>query len=964
MRARIGTPQPRRGAAASIVFGLTLALVLAAGPALAQSQPTVVHPDTVGTSTPTVVNVDLRTLPPPPEWRPGMPVRDNPRRSTRIPAAKVPEPGPHTDGLLARQESVATILNDAFAPADRNFDAFPYQGVNPPDPVGDVGPNNYITASNGSGSSVIRIYDKASPNPAVLATTTMSTLAGGTGACASGMGDPIVLHDQWADRWLLAEFASSGNTLCVYMSQTADPVAGGWYLYQLTTPSFPDYPKFAVWPNADNLYTLTTNESSSATYALERAAMLAGLPMTTQRFSVTDLSGFGFQALTPADVDGATAPAAAAPALIGRHIDNEVHSGFAGAGDYLQLWALDVDWATPASSTFTALPLIQTTEFDSSLCGLTSFYCMAKPGVAQGSSSSLDPLREVIMWRMAYRNFGAYETLVGNLVTDVDGADRGGVRWFELRNTGGAGWTLFQEGTYSPDVAGDPANVNRWMASAAMDGAGNIAVAYSASAFTSVYPSLRYAGRRAACDPVGTLPLGENNIIAAAANNGSNRWGDYHSINVDPSDDCTFWFAGMYGGPTGGQWTTRVASFKFPNCGCAIPGTPTIGTATATAPNQIQVTWTAGAPAATSYKVLRAQGTCAAPTTPYTEIASGVAGSPYFDNTVSGGVTYAYKLIAVAADGCEACESSCVEATATGICLLPPSFAGVGSATNAALSTCQLDVAWSAGTAVCAGPLTYNVYRDVTAGFTPSVANRIATGLTGTTYSDVGPLNPGQRYYYQVRAVDTSNGVEDDNTAEANAVPGGPAVFTEEFETGAAGWTTVTVTGTANLWTLVTTDSHSPTHSEFCADIGSVSSNALVSPVVSVAAGAVLSFWHRYDMENGYDGGRLDVSTDGGTSWNQVPAAAFLSGGYNGTISTSWGNPIGGSQAWTNVGGSLGNFVEARVDLSAYIGPNVRFRWLEGTDSSVTDVGWWVDSVSVSGSCIPLPVELQSFQVQ
>ncbi len=537
------------------------------------------------------------------------------------------------------------------------------------------------------------------------------------------------------------------------------------------------------------------------------------------------------------------------------------------------------------------------------------------------------------------------------------------MRWFELRNTGGAGWTLFQEGTYAPDVAGDPASVNRWMGSAAMDGAGNIAVAYSASAFTSVYPSLRYAGRRAACDPTGTLPLGEHSIIAAAANNGSNRWGDYHSINLDPADDCTFWFAGMYGGPTGGQWTTRVASFKFPGCGCTMPGTPTGLGATAPAANQIHLTWTDGAPAPASAKVFRAYGSCAAPTSPFAEIASGVVGGSYDDNTASGGTTYAYRVVAVAADGCEACESTCVEETATGVCLLPPTFAGVASATNSALSTCQIDVAWSAGTPVCAGPLTYNVYRDVTAGFTPSVGNRIATGLAGTTYSDVGPLNSGQRYYYKVRAVDTSNGVEDTNTVEANAATGGLPVFTEEFETGAAGWTTVTLSGTANPWALVTTDSHSPTHSEFCADIATVSANALVSPVLAPVAGSVLAFWHRFEMESGWDGGHLWVSTDGGTSWSVIPGSAFIMNGYNGTIAASTSNPFPGP-GWTGTVGSAGSFVQVQVDMSAYAGPNVRVRWVESTDSSVSRPGWWLDSVSLSGACVPLPVELQSFQVQ
>jgi hypothetical protein len=105
---------------------------------------------------------------------------------------------------------------------------------------------------------------------------------------------------------------------------------------------------------------------------------------------------------------------------------------------------------------------------DSNLCGLTSFSCIPQPSGA----NALDPLREVIMFRLQYRNFGTRQSLVGNLVTDVNGADRAGIRWFELRKTG-ASWVLHQEGTYSPDT------VNRWMGSAAMDGSGNIAVGYS-----------------------------------------------------------------------------------------------------------------------------------------------------------------------------------------------------------------------------------------------------------------------------------------------------------------------------------------------------------------------------------------------------------------------------------------------------------------------------------------------------
>ncbi len=260
--------------------------------------------------TPFVVDVDLRDLPSPPEWQPGMPVREVPRREFHPPAVVPPEPGPHGDPLADLQRSVGESWGDAFTTPSRNFTGFGFQGVNPSDPVGDVGPNHYIHASNSTGSSVIRIYDKAEPAPNLLASTTMSAIAGGTGACASGYGDPVVIHDQFADRWLLTEFASSGNNLCVYVSQTADPVAGGWYVYQFSFPSFPDYHKWGVWRNA---YGMAANESSPSAYAFDRSAMLAGAAATYQRFTAPDLSGFGFQCLTPADTDGARAAARRQP---------------------------------------------------------------------------------------------------------------------------------------------------------------------------------------------------------------------------------------------------------------------------------------------------------------------------------------------------------------------------------------------------------------------------------------------------------------------------------------------------------------------------------------------------------------------------------------------------------------------------------------------------------------------------
>jgi hypothetical protein len=225
------------------------------------------------------------------------------------------------------------------------------------------------------------------------------------------------------------------------------------------------------------------------------------------------------------------------------------------AQDYLEIFEFQVDFATPANSTFSGPIAIPIAEIDSDLCGLSSFFCFPQPG----TGTTLDPLREVIMWRLQYRNFGSHETLVGNLVTDVDGTDHGGIRWFELRKTGAGPWSLFQEGTYAPDAA------HRWMGSIAMDQAGNIALGYSVSDDTSIFPSIRYTGRLAS-DPPGTMPQGEVSLIAGSGSQTfATRWGDYSSMNVDPANDCTFWYTNEYM-PAGGAWQTRIGSFTFPSC--------------------------------------------------------------------------------------------------------------------------------------------------------------------------------------------------------------------------------------------------------------------------------------------------------------------------------------------------------------------------------------------------------------
>ncbi|MBT4521991.1 MAG: hypothetical protein HOC23_18485 [Halieaceae bacterium] len=540
-----------------VVAAAALAL---APPSSAQQPPTIYGASYLAPVVPDEFDGDLRNLPTTPAWRAGDPIMEVPKRRT-TPIGPLPLVAANQmDPLLGVQdESLAKIPDRAFTTAALNFAGQAYNGVAPPDTNGDVGTTYYIQMINSPSGSGVTIYNKAT-GALVSGPTALDSL-GGTGNCATGLGDPVVMYDQFAQRWFLSEFSNGGSRLCIYISKTSDPVSSGWWIYNFAAPSFPDYPKYGVWHDA---YYATTNEGGGpALYAMDRTAMLSGSAATMQRFPVTRLNGFGFQALTPADADGATPPSGSTPAYFVRHRDDEVHNVGSNnaSSDFIEVWELVIDWNTPASSALTGPTNIAVAEFDSDLCGLSSFYCFPQPG----SGTTLDPLREVVMWRAQYRNFGTHQTLIGNLVTDITGSDQGGIRWFELRRTSGS-WALHQEGTYAPD------SIHRWMGSVAMDGDGNIALGYNVSDVTSVYPGLRYTGRLAS-DSAGVMSQSESVIVAGSASSSTNRYGDYSAMTVDPVDDCTFWFTGEYNAAS--TWSTRIASFKFDSCGASPTPAPT-----------------------------------------------------------------------------------------------------------------------------------------------------------------------------------------------------------------------------------------------------------------------------------------------------------------------------------------------------------------------------------------------------
>ena len=462
-----------------------------------------------------------------------------------------------------------------------NFDIFGFR-VNPPDPVGDVGLNHYVEMVN----LVFAIYDKS--GNLLLGPVDTGTLWDGfvIPDCTDPSGDPIVLYDQFSDRWLLSQFTTRGLDdpalpfyNCVAISQTPDPT-GAYYRYAfITQPDtvdggyyFPDYPKYGVWKDS---YVMTTrdfgliDQYGISVYALEKNKMINGQAKAraVQFFldsSILPLETMG-DGLLPPDVDGKTKPKNDAPApIVGTQDDG---AGYGATFDALNIWELRVQWNSRATASLTGPIQLPVAPFDSIFpCAPTSRDCLPQPGIAN-PAQYLDILsyRQRPTYRLAYRNFGTYESYVTNQAVEA-APGIAGVRWYEIRRVNGS-YSVYQQGTYAP---GD--GIHRWMGSAAQDKRGNMAIGYSVVNGVNVYPGIRYTGRLAS-DPLGQMTLGEGTIIngSGVQTTTNSRWGDYTSLNIDPVDDCTFWYvneyytaAGQASSPAG--WQTRIASFKLPGC--------------------------------------------------------------------------------------------------------------------------------------------------------------------------------------------------------------------------------------------------------------------------------------------------------------------------------------------------------------------------------------------------------------
>jgi hypothetical protein len=424
--------------------------------------------------------------------------------------------------------------------------------VAPPDTNGAVGPQDFVQIVNTDFAVFNKDPSRGTVGSVRFGPVQINMLWSGFGGnCqADNDGDPIVMYDSIADRWLITQFAITNpnpNFLqCIAVSTGSDPT-GSYNRYSFAYTNFPDYAKFGLWPDAYygtfNMFNATlTSFLGVQVCAFDRASMLTGANATQQCF----MTSSSFSSLLPSTLDGTDPPPVGSPNYL-LALTTTTSLG---------LWKFHVDFVTAANSTFTGPTSIAIASY-SQACGGGA--CIPQ----FGTSNQLDSLGDRLMYRLEYRNFGTYESLVVD--HSVTAGSSVGMRWYEIRNPGGNP-NVFQSGTYAPDAS------FRWMGSISQDQSADMIMGFSISS-SSLHPGISYTGRLAG-DALGTMGQGEISLIVGAGSqtNGLARWGDYSSMVVDQSDGCTFWYTNEYIPANGSfNWKTRIGSFKFPACSNTVP---------------------------------------------------------------------------------------------------------------------------------------------------------------------------------------------------------------------------------------------------------------------------------------------------------------------------------------------------------------------------------------------------------
>jgi hypothetical protein len=745
-----------------------------------------------------------------------------------------------------------------------SWDGILNTGVQPPDTNGQVGPNHYIQIVNTSGQgSQIRIWDKSGNQ---LYDFGMNGMWPTGDRCNTyGYGDPVVVYDQMADRWILTQFIyppSAPYSECFAVSKTGTPTnnPNDWWLYNFVVSSvnFPDYPKIGVWP--DGYYMMAHQFANASTWAgtgawvFDRAKMLNGEAATFQYKDLYTMNP-DYGGILPSNLMGNTLPPAGSPNYFAE-VDQTL-----GAQNYLMtIFAFHVDWTTPANTSFTVATQFNVDPFNMTLCSASRQQCIDQPG----RPLSLEAIPDRLMMHLWYRNIDGHESLVTNHTVNADNAGHAGIRWYELRKTTPTptAWSLYQQGTYFPT------SDHRWMGSIAMDHVGNMALGYSVSSLTT-YPSIRYAGRLAS-DPLGTLPQAEASLVEGGGSFSGFRWGDYSAMSVDPVDDCTFWYTQEYVRPGETSWSTRVGSFKFPNCSIGPQGV-LAGTVTSSA---------GGAPIANASiqataTITQAGGTQSNPDGSYAvNLLTGVY-------TVT---TSAYGFVPKTNTGVSITENA---TTTLDVALDPaPSYVVSGTVHDALAGWplyAKITIGGYPGPAIWTDPATgfYSVTLVADATYTFNTTAFVAGYQPGSL--SVGPLTSNTTANIGLNADPTTCNAPGYSTSIDGLYENFDSVTPPALP---VGWAKVVVTTTSTLadWTTYAGTrypSGQPAHSApNLAMFNSFSSGANGSARLyrtsdfdlGTVPTATLSLWMYHDT--GYsaypDRLQVQVSTDGGTTWQNV----------------------------------------------------------------------------------------------
>lgn len=406
----------------------------------------------------------------------------------------------------------------------------------PTDPTGAAGPNHYVNGWN----SAFSIFDKTGNQ--IVAPASLSSIGGVF--TNENLGDPIIVYDEFADRFLITQFSDTPESFLVAVSQTSDPVNGGWNTYRFpTNGALPDYPKISVW--SDGYYVTTNKNSNTAStsqvvYVFERDKMLVGESAKVVSFPLPGVRTNGFY--SPAGfhaMGGQLPPRGNAPIIF---MQDDAWAGV--SEDHLKFWNINIDWNTPNNSTIAESQELGTGN------GVSPFIATFDGGAFSNLSQpndapDVDVLQATMMYMTQYRRFPTYNAAVLNFVVDVDAtaAEHAGIRWYELRQPSNGGlWSVYQEGTYAPDKS------DRFSGSIGMDANGNIGLGFTVlddSPERPIFPSIRYTGRYSS-DPKGIMTVKEEVIVEGLSPDPSSRYGDYAHLTVDPADDLTFWHNGEY----------------------------------------------------------------------------------------------------------------------------------------------------------------------------------------------------------------------------------------------------------------------------------------------------------------------------------------------------------------------------------------------------------------------------------